>query len=432
MDHISEWIERRAPAVVATVAMLVVVMAFTLFGHTLVHIGHRGLWSPGDLWSLTRSSLVILQGHFSQIYAQHSALTSPPALEFALVPVTALGRAVGLSPHLNVSGQPLSMWLVLGPAAVLMASTVLFALDAVARQWRFSDQARIVLALVGALGVANVVGWWGHPEDCVSVAFVLWAALAMERFGATSTAGVRRAAWLLGIGIAFQPLALLAVVPILARLSWRAAGGQLWRLALPSLVVLLPALLTEPHRTLFVIVRQPFEPAYISLTPLTGLADHLGPGLDGGGYTRLAAIVISAALALVVCRWRPGLHVVLAMTAVAFFLRVLLETEMNWYYLWPVPALCLLLALRRSWARFGLCACALVASMVLGDHRVHEIALWWPALMATTLVMLLTAVPSPLRWPALARHLWENSTTRERQTRRVQTHGGTGRRVAAP
>ncbi|HVT41753.1 MAG TPA: hypothetical protein VHD39_02130, partial [Acidimicrobiales bacterium] len=254
-----------------------------------------------------------------------------------------------------------------------------------------------------------------------------------ERLG-TSAGGVRRAAWLLGIGIAFQPLALLAVVPILARLSWRTAAGQVWRLALPSAAVLVPPMLAEPHRTLFVIVKQPFEPAYISLTPLKGLANHLGPGLDGGGYTRLAAILISATLALAVCRRRPGLHVILAMTAVAFFFRILLETEMNWYYLWPVPALCLLLALRRSWLRFGSCAVALVASIALGDHRVHHIALWWPALMGTAVVMLLSAAPPPLRWPVLARELWGNadSTIRDRQTRRVQTHGGTGRRVAAP
>jgi len=410
--------------------MLVAVMAFSMpEGHTLLHVGHGGVATPGDLWSLARSSSVILQGHFSEIYLRHGALTSPPALEVALVPVMALGQVVGLSPHLHVSGEPLSMWFLLGPASVLMASTVLFALDAVARQWRFSEQSRLVLALVGAVGVGNVVQWWGHPEDCVSVALVVWAALTMDRAG---TAGARRAAWLLGLGIAFQPLALLAVVPVLARLSWRDAGRQIWRLALPSLVVLLPPLLAEPHRTLFVIVRQPFQTAYISLTPLTGLANHLAPGLDGGGYTRLAAIVISAVLALVVCRRCPGLPVVMGMTAVAFFARVLLETEMNWYYLWPVPALCLLLAMRRSGMRFGLCAGALAVSIVLGDRRVHEIAVWWPALMATVVLMLLSAAPPPRRWPALWRRLTVTSTTQDQPTRRVQTHGGTGRRVAAP
>jgi hypothetical protein len=382
--------------------MLVVVMAFSLSWHTLVHDGHGGLMSPHDLWSLAGSSSMILHGRFGDIYVRHGALTSPPALEVALVPVTALGELLGLSPRLPGTGEPLSMWLVLGPAAVLMASTVLFALDAVARQWRFSEQSRLVLALVGAFGVANVVGWWGHPEDCVSVAFAVWAALAVDRFG---TAGARRAGWLLGFGVAFQPLALLAVVPVLARLNWRDAGRQVWRIALPSLLFLLPPLLAETHRTLFVMVRQPFEPAYISLTPLTPLATHLAPGLDGGGFTRLAAIVVSAAVALVVCRRYPGLDVVLASSAFAFFVRILLETEMNWYYVWPVPALCLLLALRRSRFRFTVCAAALASSVLLGDRRVHGIALWWPALMATAVVMLLSAAPPPRRWPRIVRGL---------------------------
>jgi hypothetical protein len=78
---------------------------------------------------------------------------------------------------------------------------------------------------------------------------------------------------------------------------------------------------------------------------------------------------------------------------------------MNWYYLWPIPALCLLLAVRRSAARFGVCSVALVASMVLGDRRMHEIGLWWPALMATAVVMLFCAAPTPARWPGLVARL---------------------------
>jgi hypothetical protein len=102
-----------------------------------------------------------------------------------------------------------------------------------------------------------------------------------------------------------------------------------------------------------------------------------------------------------VCRKRHDLATVLTMVAVAFFLRVLLETELNWYYLWPVPALCLLLSLRRSTARFWLCSSALVVSIALGDRdAVHHITLWWPALMATLTVMLLSIGPSPRGWLA--------------------------------
>ena len=286
------------------------------------------------------------------------------------------------------------MWFVLGPAATLLASSALFAVDAVARHWQLSDGRRLALALVGALGVGNVVAGWGHPEDCVALAFVVWAALAMERRG---LAGAPRAALLLGLGIAFQPLAILGVVPVLCRLDWRDAPA-VWRGACvaPSLCVLLLApVLAEAHETLTVLVRQPFEPKFVSFTPLTHLAPVIGPGTDGGGPTRLLATVLSMALALAVCRRRHDLQTVLAVTAAAFFLRVLLETELNWYYLWPVPALCLLLSMRRGSARFALCTAAFVLSVILGNHdEVHRIGLWWPALMGTLVVMMLTAIPA--------------------------------------
>ena len=397
MDRISAWAEERSAPVAATVVMVVGVMAFSLLGHRALHIGRANLVSPSDLWSLATSSSAILHAHFADIYVRDGALTSPPALELVLVPVLALGQLLGLSPHLHTSGEPLSLWFVLGPAAVLLASTALFAIDAVARHWGLSEHRRLALALVGGLGVANVAGGWGHPEDCVAVALVVWAALTMER-GRSDAAP--RAALLLGVGIAFQPLALLGVAPVLARLSWRGAARLSWLLALPSIVVLIPSLVAEMHRTLFVLVRQPFQPEYVSLTPLTRLAPVIGPGLHGGGPTRLIAVVLGAALALRVCHRDHGLDRVLTMAAVAFFLRVLLETELNWYYLWPVPALCLVLSLRRSRLRFGLCATALLVTMVFGDRRVHDIVLWWPALMAMLVVMLASTGPSPRRWAA--------------------------------
>jgi len=399
MGRTAAWAEERSAPVVATVAALVGVMAYSLLGRHLVHTSGVGLAAPGDLLSMANSSWAIFHGQFDRIYVPHQALTSPPAFEVLLLPVIGLGQLLGLSPHLSAQGEPLSMWLVLGPAAVLIGSTPLFALDAVARHWRLGDRARLALALAGALGVANVVGGWGHPEDCVALACVVWAALAVERNGAGAAP---RAALLLGVGIAFQPLALLGVAPVLAFLSWRAAAHLSWRLALPSIVVLVPPLLAETHRTLFVLLRQPIETRYNSLTPLSRLAPVVGPGLHGGGPTRVLATLLGAALAVLVCHRRHDIDTVLGMAAIAFFLRVLFETELNWYYLWPVPALCLLLAVRRSAFRFGLCTAALVVSMVLGDRRVHDIVLWWPALMATLVVMLASIGPSPRRWAALA------------------------------
>ena len=143
MDRISAWAEERSAPVAATVVMVVGVMAFSLLGHRALHIGRANLVAPSDLWSLATSSSAILHAHFADIYVRDGALTSPPALELVLVPVLALGQLLGLSPHLHTSGEPLSLWFVLGPAAVLLASTALFAIDAVARHWGLSEHRRL-------------------------------------------------------------------------------------------------------------------------------------------------------------------------------------------------------------------------------------------------------------------------------------------------
>lgn len=383
------WFERRRAPFAAAFAMLIPVMAYSLIGHSGLHGGHSSLVTPADLWGLTGSSWAIAHGQFAHIYVPRGTLTSPPALEILLAPVLLLAQAGGLVAHYN-HGQPLGLWLVVGPVVLLLASSVLFAVDAIARYWRLSEGIRLGLALAGALGVANVAGLWGHPEDCIAVAMVLWSALELERHGRSRAT---RAAWLLGFGIALQPLAILGVAPVLTRLGWRAAAKTSWRLALPSLLVLIPALVAEPGRARFVLVQQPFSPRFVSFTPLTHFAPVIGPGVHGGGPTRLLATILSAALAVAVCRRRHDLPTVLAMIAAAFLFRVLFETELNWYYLWPVPAVCLLLSARRGASRLGVCSAALVGTIVLGNHNVvHHIALWWPALMALLAIMLASAV----------------------------------------
>jgi hypothetical protein len=365
--------------------MFIPVMGYSVLGHGLPGWGRLELITPGDLWGMSASSWFLAHGQFGHIYASPGALTSPPALEFVMAPILLFAQMVGLTAHFPGS-SPLGLWLLLGPAALLIASPALFAIDAVAGSWGLSDRSRLALALVSALGVANVAGVWGHPEDCVAVAMVLWAALAIERHPDT---GARRAAWLLGLGIAFQPLAILGVAPVLARLGWRSFSKVWWRLVLPSLLVLVPPLIGQPGLTRFVLVKQPFIPKAVSFTPLTHLAPVIGPGTDGGGPTRLVALLISACLAIAVCRRRHDLPTVLTMTAVAFFLRVLFETELIWYYVWPVGAVCLLLSARRGVLHLGVCSAALVAAIVVGNHNaVHNIALWWPGLMTSLAIML--------------------------------------------
>ena len=54
-------------------------------------------------------------------------------------------------------------------------------------------------------------------------------------------------------------------------------------------------------------------------------------------------------------------------------------------------ALCLLLTMRLGWSRFAWCAALAVTCIALGNRREHTIALWWPAIIATTVAMVALA-----------------------------------------
>ena len=136
---------------------------------------------------------------------------------------------------------------------------------------------------------------------------------------------------------------------------------------------------------------QPFFPADESSTPFSHLARSLGDGMYSGGTLRLVATVAAVVLGWVACRRRHDLPIVLFVMAVAFTIRVVLESELLGFYFFPVIALCLLLTMRQGWSRFGWCAALSVACLALGNRREHAIALWWPAIIATTVAMVVLA-----------------------------------------
>jgi hypothetical protein len=390
MRRVSAWIDARAVPLIVTMVCAVAGAAYSFFW--LVAARH-GWQSYSDLWNSAGLALGIGHGHFASVYSPSSYLDSPPGLEFLLAPVMVVGHALGLGTTAAQSSTKVFGVLV-AAVATAYGCTVLFALDAVARRWEYSDARRVALAVLSGLGVVSAAVFWGHPEDCIALALVLWAALAVEQKGA---GGLRRAGWLLGIAVACQPLALLAVAPIVARARWRDVWSVAWRLVVPSALVLFPELVAAPARALHAVVDQPFYPPAESTTPFSHLARYLGQGMYSGGTLRLVVTVVAIVVGWVACRRRYDLPFVLYVMAIAFTLRVVFESELLGFYFFPVVALCLLLSLRSGWARFDVCAAVSLLNLALGNRREHYIALWWPAMMATVLVLLVlayTALPA--------------------------------------
>lgn len=394
MRRVSSWLDTRSVPVMVTVWLVAGSVVYSLVWSAFAH--HK--WQVyTDLWNSAGMALAVGQLHFSAVYAYPSQIDSPPGFEYLLAPFMLLGHAVGLRTTIAHGGGFMVYGLLLVPLATLMAASVLFALDAVARYWQFSNRQRTGLAAVAGLSVLSDVVFWGHPEDCIALALVLWAALAAD---GDSPRRVGRVGWLLGVAVAFQPLALLAVAPAVARYGRRDLWRSAWRIALPSVLLLLPELLASAAVTLHRVVDQPYFPADESSTPLGHFARVLGHGAYSGGTLRLVSMLAAMALGYVACRRRHDLPTVLFVMSLAFTLRVLLESELLGFYFFPVVALCLLLTIRRSWSLFGVCAATSVACLILGNRRAHDIVLWWPAIMATTLFMVGLAVASLRATPA--------------------------------
>jgi hypothetical protein len=394
MRRVSSWLDTRSVPVMVTVWLVAGSVVYSLVWSAFAH--HK--WQVyTDLWNSAGMALAVGQLHFSDVYAFPSQIDSPPGFEYLLAPFMVLGHAVGLRTTIAHGGGFMVYGLLLVPLATLVAASVLFALDATARFWQFSDRRRTLLSAVAGLSVLSDVVFWGHPEDCIALALVLWAALAVGRY---EPRGVTRAGWLLGVAVAFQPLALLAVAPVVARYGWRDLWRSAWRVALPSMLLLAPELLTSARVTLHRVVDQPYFPADESSTPFGHFARALGHGMYSGGTLRLVSTLAAMVLGFIACRRRHDLPTVLFVMSLAFTLRVLVESELLGFYFFPVVALCLLLTVRQSGSLFGVCAAASVVCLILGNRRVHDIVFWWPAIMATTIFMVGLAGASVRSWPA--------------------------------
>jgi hypothetical protein len=391
------WLETRSVPTTVTVGMVVGAVVYSLVWTALAH--HK--WQVySDLWNSAGMALAVGQAHFSAVYAYPSQIDAPPGFEYLLAPFMVLGHAIGLRTTIAHGGGLMVYSLLLVPLATVLAGSLLFAVDAVARRWGFSEGRRVAVSVVAGLAVGSDVVFWGHPEDCIALALVLWAALAVD---GAPTKGVTQAGWLLGAAVALQPLALLAVAPVVARFGRRDLWRAAWRIVLPSVLLLLPELLTSAAVTVHRVVDQPYLPADESSTPFAHFARALGDGMYSGGTLRLVSTLGALVLGFVACRRRYDLPTVLLVMSLSFTLRVVLESELLGFYFLPVAVLCLLLTMRRSASMFCLCAAASVACLILGNRRAHDIVLWWPAIMATTLLMVGLAVASVRRGPASRR-----------------------------
>lgn len=391
--RIGDALWRRRVAVGATGVLLA---GFLLTSFVIVPaITHRGWQYPSDIWSNYQLAHNISLGDYPYIYFQASLVASPAFL-LVLVPLEFVTRHLGMTTGFGIAIPHPSAWPVVAPVVVLLSSTALFAADSLADHLGADARARMVMGLAGAVALGSVV-WWGHPEDAIAVAFLLYAVRAV--FGGRWI----RAAWLLGFGVAFQPLIALAIPAVLLPVGWRRLPASVVRVVVPTALLLALPLLKDPSDTVRAVVQQPVFPAlsrptvWMHLAP--SIADQVGNHGQSvaGGPVRVVSALLAVAIGLWYLRRAPRPEVLVWCVTLTLAFRYLFEPGVEPYYAWPALAVGLLgSAVWRSRVRLWWVAGAAAVLTWVVNVRVHTGWLWWPSALLLLVYVTMVAPPQLL------------------------------------
>jgi hypothetical protein len=381
---------------------------------------HSNTWTdPMDIWGTFLGAHYVGWGYLGGIYTRETGMVTFPGIAVLLAPVAMLADSLHLSSSIGgfLLPHPTAALLLI-PVILVLAATAIFAADALAFELGVTPGRRaVVCLLVGILaGVATAL--WGHPEDAVVMTFACYAMVAVLR------ADWRRAAWLFGVAIAFQPLIAL-VIPLFLASSPR--GRRLMFAArcsvLPAFLVGV-AFLGDPSDTYRALVKQPTPPALNHATPwvsfaphvtLPGYASNLAAGVRlsatgsfstvtataeratvhpllqvAAGPGRIVYLVLALLAGLYVWRRPQDPARLLWLAGVLLGARCYFEAVMTPYYLTPPLILLLVLAARRGTWRFAVSA-ATAAGISWFAYWHFAPWVWWPpVVVAITLVMALS------------------------------------------
>ena len=199
---------RRKYPILATVLVCAVGLA-VMFGVDPIYAHSSGWYTPGDEWGVFRGAHYVGWGYLGGIYSSGTGIVTLPGFSVLLAPVA----MVSYHFHLTESYSPVFLAhptaaLLLQPAELLLTSSVIFAVDALAERLDVTVRRRVVLCCAVSCLAFPVAVVWGHAEDALAMTFTIYGLIAwLDRKWAA-------AGWLLGFGIAMQPLALL-ILPLI-------------------------------------------------------------------------------------------------------------------------------------------------------------------------------------------------------------------------
>lgn len=250
----------------------------------LVTRGHGWLYSA-DFFAEMRDAHLIAWGGYQLLYTSGTSLVAPPLGPLSLTPLAILSSLFGfVEPYPLPFPRPQVLFIAI-PYLAIFATFFFLAVR------RFTSRFGIRKCLLLDVSVTVVASFvlmpWGHTEDVAAMAFALlgFVALSKNKF--------RSAAYLFGVAVAFQPFAVLFVVPSLLILVYdgRESLVALIRTAIPAFAVYIPLLLTSPIATVETMLHQNNFPSIDHLT-VVGLVIK-GPSRSiAAGPPRLLLVLV--------------------------------------------------------------------------------------------------------------------------------------------
>jgi hypothetical protein len=262
-----------------------------------------------------------------------------------------------------------SMWLVYGPYGFALCAVILHAARRISYQFGI-ERGRLwpqVAMLVLVVCPAAIV--WGHYEDVLALAFVMFALYALVRGRPLP------AALMLGVAVGFKQWALLGL-PLLVAVSPPSERRKVLgaSLALPAVLIALPLAVDWSHASAALLKTQSF--------PQVGHRALWVPSsvrMMAGNPSRAGTFVVALAVAWWL-RERTEPRLLLAGFAVVFLARLLFEPVLFSYYLCPTLGL---LALHEHLTVGSCRRTLLVGTCWLLFFAVHPPeVIWWAVALA--------------------------------------------------
>lgn len=331
------------------------VMAYVLWWMLLVH-GVRRWNVAGDTWLVTEPGRYVAYGAYGYLYSAVKGFYALPLAPVLVAPAVRLADHLGL-----IGGYPFAVahptaWLVVAPWEMLAGIPALHAARRVATDVGLRGWRRPALQAWVAATVVGPSLYWGHPEDILALAFMLYA-LAAARRGAET-----RAALLLGLAVCSKQWAVVAVPFVVLQVApGRRSRVLAGALGLPILMAALPLAVDWPDASRALLM--PTVPLHVSAGHRSLLLPVLVSAFGSHGSVLGRLIEVAAAPAVAVAQRRRAYPAQLAGLGVVLMLRLVLEPVVFPYYVGPALAV-------------------LVLAAAAPTHRLPVELMWWSSVLA--------------------------------------------------